>query len=228
MTRHGLKGFIVLSAAVHAAVLFYWTPPVREIGNPGRVLQLAMRDISGETATAAADITRNDKQEHAPEEPVVQTRTPPVKPLDNTATQPVPDQIPEVAEATEASGPDPQPPEQLESSEQASLASGSPDDIRQDADHHLRMSILELVTAQLKYPTIARRRGWQGIVILELHIESDGHSSRLHVTETSGYPVLDQAAISSLQLASVPHAGQWLNGSAIDIMVPVEYRLTGG
>jgi outer membrane biosynthesis protein TonB len=61
-----------------------------------------------------------------------------------------------------------------------------------------------------------------------LHIESDDHISRLHVTETSGYPVLDQAAISSLQLASVPYAGQWLNGHAIDIMVPVEYRLTGG
>jgi protein TonB len=225
MTRHGLKGFIVLSAAVHAAVLFFWTPPVREIGNPGRVLQLAMTDISGETAPATTDMIRSDKQEHAPQEPVTQTRRPPVKPVNDTATQPVPNRIPEAAEAP---GPDPQPPEQQESSGQASFTSGSPDDIRQDTDHHLRMSILELVTAQLKYPTIARRRGWQGIVILELHIESDGHISRLHVTETSGYPVLDQAAISTLQLASVPHAGQWLNGHAIDIMVPVEYRLTGG
>lgn len=220
MNCHGLKWFIVLSAAVHAAVLFFWTPPVREIGNPGRVLQLAMTDISGETAATSADMTRSDIQE----EPVAQTRSPPVKPVNDTATQPVPNRIPEAAEAP---GPDPNPPEQQESSDQASLPSGSPDDIRQDADHHLRMSILELVTAQLKYPTIARRRGWQGIVILELHIESDGHISRLHVTETSGYPVLDQAAISSLQLASVPHAGQWLNGHAIDIRVPVEYRLTG-
>jgi protein TonB len=228
MNCHGLKWFIVLSAAVHAAVLFYWTPPVREIGNPGRVLQLAMTDISGETATATADITHSEKQERTPKATVAKTRSPPVKPVNDTATQPVPDQIPELAEATEAPDPDPQPPEQQESSDHASLTSGSPDDIRQDTDHHLRMSILELVTAQLKYPTIARRRGWQGIVILELHIESDGHISRLHVTETSGYPVLDQAAISSLQLASVPHAGQWLNGHAIDIMVPVEYRLTGG
>ncbi|MEA2094625.1 MAG: energy transducer TonB [Pseudomonadota bacterium] len=225
MNCHGLKWFIVLSAAVHAAVLFYWTPPAREIGNPGRVLQLAMTDISGETATAAAGIARSDNQESTPEATVAKTRSLPVKPVYDTATQPVPNRIPE---ATEASDPDPPPPEQQESSAQTSLTSGSPDDIRQDTDHHLRMSILELVTAQLKYPTIARRRGWQGIVILELHIESDGHISRLHVTETSGYPVLDQAAISSLQLASVPHAGQWLNGHAIDIMVPVEYRLTGG
>jgi outer membrane biosynthesis protein TonB len=48
------------------------------------------------------------------------------------------------------------------------------------------------------------------------------------VEQTSGYPVLDRAALQSLQLASVPDAEQWMQGQAIDIIIPVEYRLVGG
>jgi len=31
--------------------------------------------------------------------------------------------------------------------------------------------------------------------------------------------------MKSLQLASIPGAGQWLHGRSIDMLVPVEYRL---
>ena len=85
--------------------------------------------------------------------------------------------------------------------------------------------MLELVTQRLSYPAIARRKGWQGVVILALHIESDGLISDLHVNETSGYAALDKAAIKSLQLASIPGARQWLHGHSIDMLIPIEYRL---
>ena len=68
----------------------------------------------------------------------------------------------------------------------------------------------------------------QGIVKLEVRIESDGRISRLRIERTSGYPLLDRAALQSLRLASVPGAEQWMQGQALDIIIPVEYRLVGG
>ena len=98
----------------------------------------------------------------------------------------------------------------------------------QSAEDHLRSTILRLVSSRFHYPVLARRKGMEGIVRLQVRIESDGRISRLQVQQTSGYPVLDQAALQSLQLASVPDAAQWMNGQAIDIIIPVEYRLVGG
>lgn len=108
---------------------------------------------------------------------------------------------------------------------QATASTGSPTPGRQETDRQLRASILELVATELKYPAMARRKGWQGTVQLELHIEPDGRISRLRINRTSGYPVLDNAATQALQLARLPQAGQWLKGQAIDLVVPVEYRL---
>ena len=79
----------------------------------------------------------------------------------------------------------------------------------------------------LKFPFL-KAKGWQGIVKLEVRIESDGRISRLRVEQTSGYPLLDRAALQALRLASVPDAEQWMKGQAVDIIIPVEYRLVGG
>jgi protein TonB len=107
------------------------------------------------------------------------------------------------------------------------IAGSTPPSTRESADH-LRRSVIDLFSQRLNYPAIARRKGWQGTVTLRLLIEPDGRISRLHVDRTSGYPVLDRAAVKSLQLASVPQAGHWLHGRALELLVPVEYRLTGG
>ena len=95
----------------------------------------------------------------------------------------------------------------------------------EETDRHLRSSVMELITRELTYPAIARRKGWQGVVRLELHIEADGSITNLHIDQTSGYSILDKAAMQCLQLASIPGAALWLQGQAIDIVVPVEYRL---
>lgn len=87
---------------------------------------------------------------------------------------------------------------------------------------------MKLITQELTYPAIARRKGWQGVVKLELHIEADGSITGLQLDETSGYAVLDRAALQCLQTANIPNATQWLRGKPADIIVPVEYRLVDG
>jgi periplasmic protein TonB len=50
-----------------------------------------------------------------------------------------------------------------------------------------------------KYPAVARRRGLQGNVVLEVLVGSAGNVIELHVLSSSGYPILDRAAKSSVK-----------------------------
>ena len=50
-----------------------------------------------------------------------------------------------------------------------------------------------------KYPAVARRRGFQGNVVLEVLVGPLGNVIELHVLSSSGYSILDRAAKSSVK-----------------------------
>lgn len=78
----------------------------------------------------------------------------------------------------------------------------------------------------LVYPPLARRRGWEGTVLLGLRVESDGHLDRIHIEQSSGYAVLDHSALNSLiRLGHLADASAWLNGHDMEMQLPVIYRL---
>ena len=90
----------------------------------------------------------------------------------------------------------------------------------------LEKAIRDALQPHFKYPVLARRRGWEGIVRIGLRVEPDGMITRLHIVEPSSHPVLDRAAMASLHdTGQLPAAGEWLAGSHFDIVLPVEYRL---
>lgn len=78
------------------------------------------------------------------------------------------------------------------------------------------------------YPKIAQRNGWQGRVVLSVTVNKNGSLTDHRVVETSGYNILDQAALSSLvKIRHVPLAkGQLYN--SVDIQFPVLYILNRG
>jgi protein TonB len=82
-------------------------------------------------------------------------------------------------------------------------------------------------SARFTYPILARRRGWQGRARFGMQIESDGHLTRIRLLQGSGYGLLDQAALDTLQKVRLP-AGGYLPRSDYDIDLVVEYRLTAG
>jgi len=87
-------------------------------------------------------------------------------------------------------------------------------------------ALYEALFPHFDYPSVARRRGWQGRVKVGLHVEADGDLSRIHLVESSGYALLDKAAVRNVtELRSVPGASQWLEGSDIDVVLPVSYQL---
>jgi protein TonB len=222
-----ISWFIALSAAIHAAVLLTDNRPETRIGPAGRMVHVSMSYRADVTEPANHAVNPAEGTRTSRDQPQVTTNRPsPARavrhkvsrrhdkpPQETTATQPV---------TTRQAGDDAPTPAQP-----APAAAGM-DTTRQTARDQLHNSILRLVSSRFNYPLLARRKGWQGVVKLQVHIESDGRISRLQVEQTSGYPVLDRAALQSLQLASVPDAEQWMQGQAIDIIIPVEYRLVGG
>jgi TonB family protein len=228
MNSEGMRiaWFIALSAAIHAAVLLVGNRPDTRIAPAGRMVHVSMSYRAGVVGPAVPAVNPAGRERTTRDQPHVTTNRPsPFRaarkevsrhrdhpPHETTATQPV--TTPQ-AENTPAPG-------------QSSPAATGMETARQTAEEKLHNSILRLVSSRFNYPLLARRKGWQGVVKLQVHIESDGRISRLHVEQTSGYPVLDRAALQSLQLASVPDAEQWMQGQAIDIIIPVEYRLVGG
>lgn len=220
MISHNIKWFLGLSVAVHAAALLVLAQPENSIGASGRTLLLSVSDRSGETVSQPPAATENEMEVVA-DAPVLQpqatlpviTDTAPAK--QRPADQPVAQAQPETAVENR-------------SDKSQAMQAASTTISREQQKQHLRASVMAFITGQLNYPAIARRKGWQGVVKLQLLIESDGHISDLHIEQTSGYALLDKAALSSLQLAHVPDAAQWLDGKAVSIVVPVEYRLVGG
>lgn len=76
-----------------------------------------------------------------------------------------------------------------------------------------------------KYPTIARRRGWEGTVLLELTIDASGAVTDVTVKESSGRNALDRAAVSRAETWQFEPALR--NGEAIvdTLEVPVTFAL---
>lgn len=89
----------------------------------------------------------------------------------------------------------------------------------------LQTAVSMAFKTNFRYPRIARRNGWEGTVTLALRVLPDGQLTDILVSSSSGHPVLDLAAIHTLQTASVPQAKQWLSNQAVDLVLPVEYRL---
>jgi protein TonB len=220
LISYNIKWFLGLSVAVHAAALVALAPTENTVGAVGRTLLLSVNDRSGEAASRPPASAGNEKE--------ALTDAPDMQPQ---ATQPVTaETAPAKHRPVEQSIAQAQPETVVETrADQAPAVQAASTSLsREDQSRHLRASVMEFITGQLNYPAIARSKGWQGVVKLELLIESDGHISDLHIEETSGYALLDKAALDSLQLAHVPDAAQWLDGKAVSIIVPVEYRLVDG
>ncbi|HJX17053.1 MAG TPA: energy transducer TonB [Acidiferrobacterales bacterium] len=94
----------------------------------------------------------------------------------------------------------------------------------------LSRQVLEAMLPYFHYPLFARQQGWQGEVQVAVHIAQDGRLSNLRLARTSGYPILDAAALDSLEkIHRLPDATTTLlDASGFDLNVPVVYRLTEG
>lgn len=95
-----------------------------------------------------------------------------------------------------------------------------------------RAQVISIIYKELKqrftYPKLAVRRNWQGKVLLSLRVSPSGHIKKIQLAKSSGYSILDQAAINAISnIGNLPHTSTWLNGD-IELKLPVIYKLSEG
>jgi protein TonB len=75
------------------------------------------------------------------------------------------------------------------------------------------------------YPSIARRRGWQGRVLLNVHICEQGKARRVMVSKSSGYAILDKAAKQAVEKWRFIAARKGDVQVASNVIVPINFKL---
>jgi len=86
---------------------------------------------------------------------------------------------------------------------QAALASSAPVIAKQ---HSLKNQVIDLNTLPLfksprptlNYPLKAKRRGYQGVAIVQIELAEDGSIAQLSVLKSSGFSELDKAALNNV------------------------------
>lgn len=76
-----------------------------------------------------------------------------------------------------------------------------------------------------EYPLAARRRGQQGVVILNVTVSPLGHAKEVSIKESSGYELLDQAALRAVKTWEFEPARIGSIGVESRIEVPVRFKL---
>jgi protein TonB len=76
-----------------------------------------------------------------------------------------------------------------------------------------------------KYPAVARRRGFQGNVVLEVLVGPAGNVIELHVLSSSGYPILDRAAKSSVKNWTFEPGMRGQEKVEMWVRVPIRFEL---
>ena len=76
-----------------------------------------------------------------------------------------------------------------------------------------------------KYPGIATRRGWEGTVRLLVRVSTEGDSEEVTVQHSSGYDVLDEAAIEAVEKWKFIPAKRGDTPVSSSVVVPINFVL---
>ena len=89
-----------------------------------------------------------------------------------------------------------------------------------------RLQLAALAAGFKEYPTIARERGWEGVVGIQLRLLPDRPFPEVSLARSSGVHALDEAALGMIAKASrtvgIPRE---LRGRLLNVDLPVDYRL---
>lgn len=254
-TSFHLSGFVAVSIVGHLLLLGYWfqsNSPMPITNSPLPVIMLQLQDEKiASTMQTSKFASKSEPAKPAHSNPDTKTVTPQLQTVESvvskeqtviTALAPesqsdksiasitvveretiaatsAPPQIVMQLEQSRAK----QPPQLQADNENISKPSLSLNQLREQIRGHLH----ENLARHFHYPRLARKRGWQGEVLLTLKIESDGVISRILITKSTGYALLDETAINTVKkISNLKNMGQRLNGRSIEMELPVIYRLT--
>jgi protein TonB len=100
----------------------------------------------------------------------------------------------------------------------------------EQAEERFIAQYLQVISGKInkvkRYPRQARRKGWEGTVVIELHILSSGDVEKVTLIEKSKYQVLDEAALKAIKRTlPFPKFPDGLEIRAITVTVPLRFEL---
>jgi len=117
------------------------------------------------------------------------------------------------------------PPEPL-----ADAKTDAPVNIGDEGESESRMDYLGMVRLRIetrkKYPALALSRNLEGRAVVDFVIEPDGRVTRTSVVQTSGHPLLDDAALDAVHRAApFPPPPQKIFNAGVQVSIPIIFEL---
>lgn len=216
---------LILSVAAHGLAL---SPALKRPALEGQApLQATLHQPRAATPPAAPEMPTPER----PVEPPKRTPLPqPAERRPDKAPEPVaPARSPTEGEAAGTPEATPTAPPSQADNGAAALAAAPPSPRPAVDVHGLRQYYIALgrMAKRFKrYPPQARDAGWEGRVAMRLSISESGMPVSIVLIGSSGFPVLDQAALEMMRMAAshtaVPEA---LRGEAFSIDLAADYSL---
>jgi len=108
------------------------------------------------------------------------------------------------------------------------IAAENPVSVQQQRNYLLG-ELQNRLSQYLIYPMRARRRGWQGEVLLAFRINERGQLGAVRLARSSGYSLLDHSALSAMSKMKAIDIPETLGpAQAMNLQLPVHYRLQEG
>jgi TonB family protein len=97
---------------------------------------------------------------------------------------------------------------------------------QQSALKHYLKGIVTKIHAVKKYPRNARRKGWEGTVVVKLHLLPTGNIERAEIAQTSRHESLDEAALQAIHKAQpFPEFPEEILVPSLIVNIPIQFSL---
>tara|TARA_B100001741_G_C16411441_1_gene531786 strand:+ start:186 stop:911 length:726 start_codon:yes stop_codon:yes gene_type:complete len=109
--------------------------------------------------------------------------------------------------------------------EELSLRKKSYNSIPENSKSSAKYKIGTIQNPHPEYPMIARKKGWQGRLLLNVHVSKDGNVINLNVVKTSGFEILDKISVKTIRDWKFTPAR--IGGKNVEdsLNIPVSFRL---
>ena len=81
--------------------------------------------------------------------------------------------------------------------------------------------------SQRDYPREARAKGWEGLTKVRVKIGADGLIEDVMVSQSSGFTVLDDSAVSKVRSVALPEIPKELRERVFTLEVPFRFQVRG-
>lgn len=219
-----LGRFLLLSLGAHVLAAAIWlTPVARPLGQLQQSLAVVLAPERVPSASAPSPVATELPRQRDATTPAERKGTP----LPKAAAAATPDTI---AAVNRSAAPPGKPAEMEATANAASPSTTATPQQVSDADTASTAASLAArinldLARHFHYPPQALRRGWQGIVLLGFRVGIDGSIDSIHIAQSSGHALLDRAALGALSKVHKVALDSGLLRAALDLQLPVVYRL---